>query len=116
MFDPGSTRPNERGKILLRAVAKIAARLPNRITVAGHTSANSDGKKTAGDWQLSSGRADSSRQILQEAGIDADRVYQVSGKAASDPLFPDDPTLPGNRRIAIILLHEKPVLPPDHQP
>ena len=116
MFDPGSTRPNERGKVLLRAVAKIAQKLPNRITVAGHTSANSDGSKTAGDWQLSSGRADSSRQIMQEAGIDPDRIYQVSGKAASDPLFPDDPTLPGNRRIAIILLHDKPVLPPNHQP
>ena len=116
MFDPGSVHPNDRAKILLRAVAKIAAKLPNRITVAGHTSANSDGSKTQGDWQLSSGRADSSRQILQAAGIDADRIYQVSGKAASDPLFPDDPTLPGNRRIAIILLHDKPVLPPDHQP
>ena len=41
---------------------------------------------------------------------------QPAGKAASDPLFPDDPTLPGNRRIAIVLLRDKPVLPPDHQP
>lgn len=114
MFDPGSTKPNDRAKILLRAVAKIAAQLHNRITVAGHTSANASGEKSATDWTLSAGRADASRQILQEAGIDADRVYQVSGKAASDPLFPDDPTLPGNRRIAIVLLHEKPVLPPDH--
>ena len=45
-------------------------------------------------------------QIMQDGGIDPDRVYQVSGKAASDPLFPDDPTLPGNRRIAIVLLRE----------
>jgi chemotaxis protein MotB len=29
-------------------------------------------------------------------------------------LFPDDPTLPGNRRIAIVLLRESPVLPPNH--
>jgi chemotaxis protein MotB len=114
MFDPGSAKPNDRAKILLRAVAKIAAQLHNRITIAGHTSANASGEKTNGDWQLSSARADASRQILQDAGIDADRVFQVSGKAASDPLFPDDPTLPGNRRIAIVLLHEKPVLPPDH--
>jgi chemotaxis protein MotB len=116
MFDAGSTHPNDRAKVLLRAVAKIAAKLPNRITVAGHTSANADGTKVQGDWQLSSGRADASRQIMQEAGIDPDRIYQVSGKASSDPLFPDDPTLPGNRRIAIILLHDKPVLPPNHQP
>ena len=116
MFDPGSVKPNDRAKLLLRAVAKIAQRLPNRITISGHTSANADGKKQQSDWQLSSGRADASRQIMQEAGIDPDRIYQVSGKAASDPLFPDDPTLPGNRRIAIVLLREAPVLPPDHHP
>jgi chemotaxis protein MotB len=116
MFDPGSTKPNDRAKILLRAVAKIAQALPNRITISGHTSANADGTKAQSDWQLSSARADSSRQIMQDAGIDPDRIYQVAGKAASDPLYPDDPTLPGNRRIAIVLLREKPVLPPDHQP
>ena len=27
------------------------------------------------------------------------------------PLYPDDPMLPGNRRIAIVLLREAPVLP-----
>lgn len=116
MFEPGSVRPNDRAKLLLRAVAKIASNLPNRITIAGHTSANASGAKAPTDWNLSSSRADASREILQQAGIDADRIYQVSGKAASDPLFPDDPTLPGNRRITIILLHESPVLPPDHQP
>jgi chemotaxis protein MotB len=116
MFDAGSSRPNDRAKILLRAVAKIAQRLPNRITIAGHTSANSDGSKPQGDWQLSSARADQARQIMQQSGIDADRIYQVSGKAASDPLFPDDPTLPGNRRIAIVLLRESPVVPPNGHP
>jgi len=113
MFDPGSAKPNPRAQILLRAVAKIAQRLPNRITIAGHTSANADGTKSQSDWALSSARADASRQVMQDAGIDPDRVYQVSGKAASDPLFPDDPTLPGNRRIAIVLLRESPVLPPN---
>ena len=65
------------------------------------------------DWALSAGRADTSRRVLQNAGVDADRVYQVSGKANSEPLYVDDPTLPGNRRIAIVLLREAPVLPPD---
>src|ERR1700761_4243133 len=116
MFDPGSAKPNDRAKILLRAVAKIAQRLPNRITIAGHTSANADGSKSQGDWPLSSARADAARQIMEGAGIDPDRIYQVSGKAASDPLFPDDPTLPGNRRIAIVLLRESPVVPPNGHP
>ena len=51
--------------------------------------------------------------MRQAAGVDPARVYQVSGQAGSDPLYPDDPTLAGNRRIAIVLLREAPVLPTD---
>jgi chemotaxis protein MotB len=113
MFNEGTATPNDRAKLLLRAVAKIINQLPNRISIYGHTSANAgQGRKAEGDWTLSANRADASRKILQGAGVDADRVYQVSGKATSDPLYPDDPTLPGNRRIAIVLLREAPVLPP----
>jgi chemotaxis protein MotB len=113
MFDQGSAKPNDRARVLLRAVARVINQLPNRITISGHTSASADGGKPSSDWQLSSARADSARQILQDAGVDADRIYQVSGKADSDPLFPDDPTLAGNRRIALVLLRDAPVLPPN---
>ena len=114
MFNTGSAVPNDRAKLLLRAISKVINQLPNRISIYGHTSANTGGAKADGDWTLSAGRADASRRILQSAGVDPDRVYQVSGKAASEPLYPDDPSLPGNRRIAIVLLREAPVLPPDH--
>jgi chemotaxis protein MotB len=111
MFKENSREPNDRARILLRAVAKVINQLPNRVTISGHTSANAYGKKQDGDWALSAGRADASRQILRGAGVDDDRIYQVSGKANSEPLYADDPTLAGNRRISIILLREKPVLP-----
>ena len=113
MFQEGSAVPNDRAKVLLKAVAKVINQLPNRISISGHTSASAGGAKPASDWALSSSRADASRQILQASGVDPDRIYQVAGKAGSDPLYPDDPLLPGNRRIAIVLLREKPVLPPD---
>ena len=120
MFEPASARPNDRARLLLRAVSKVVSQLHNRITVAGHTSAEVGAAPRAGragdDWALSAARANASRAVLQEAGVDPDRVYQVSGKAASDPLYPDDPTLAGNRRIAIVLLREAPVLPPDLRP
>jgi chemotaxis protein MotB len=112
MFDPDSTTPNDRAKLLLRAVGHIIGRLPNRITITGHTSAT-PGVKSPADWALSAARADAARTFIQQAGVDPDRVAQVSGKAATDPLYPDDPTLPGNRRIAIVLLREAPVLPAD---
>ena len=115
MFDQNSARPNARAQVLLRAVAQVINRLPNRIAISGHTSsvAGSGRASTAADWPLSANRADASRAILQQAGVDPDRVYSVAGKAGSDPLYPDDPALPGNRRIAIVLLREAPVLPMD---
>ena len=113
MFAEGSAQPNDRAKLLLRAISKVINQLPNRISIYGHTSVNANGSKAEGDWSLSAARADASRRVLQGAGVDADRVYQVSGKANAEPLYPDDPTLPGNRRIAIVLLREAPVLPPD---
>jgi chemotaxis protein MotB len=114
MFKEGSAQPNDRAKLLLRAVAKVVTQLPNRISISGHTSASPDGARPSSDWALSSARADASRTLLEGGGVAANRVYQVAGKANSDPLYPDDPMLPGNRRIAIVLLREAPVLPPNH--
>jgi chemotaxis protein MotB len=116
MFGEGQAAPNGRARLLLQAVAKIVNQLPNRVSVYGHTSASATGVKTESDWALSAARADASRRVLQASGVDPDRVYQVSGKANSDPLYPDDPTLAGNRRIAIVLLREAPVLPDDAAP
>ncbi|WP_298163142.1 flagellar motor protein MotB [Brevundimonas sp.] len=115
MFEQNSARPNARAQVLLRAIAGVVNQLPNRISISGHTSAvaGSGRASVASDWPLSAGRADASRAILQAAGVDADRVYSVAGKAGSDPLYPDDPSLAGNRRIAIVLLREAPVLPSD---
>jgi chemotaxis protein MotB len=112
MFTEGSSQPNERAKLLLRAISTVINQLPNRISIYGHTSANPGGARSESDWPLSAARADASRKILQSAGVDRDRIYQVAGKATSEPLYPDDPMLPGNRRIAIVLLREAPVLPP----
>ncbi|MFN3878826.1 MAG: flagellar motor protein MotB [Brevundimonas sp.] len=115
MFDNNSSRPNARAQVLLRAVSKVINQLPNRISITGHTSATAGSNRASApaDWSLSSERANGSRLVLQSAGVDPDRVYSVAGKAGSDPLYPDDPTLAGNRRIAIVLLREAPVLPMD---
>src|SRR5690606_26414076 len=87
MFAPGSAEPLEHARILLRAVGQVAARLPNRVTVAGHTDAGPSAAPNYSNWELSADRANTSRRVLQEAGLATDRVYQVSGKAGSEPLI-----------------------------
>jgi chemotaxis protein MotB len=117
MFPAGSVEMYPRTRKLLEIVGKVVERMPNRITITGHT----DGSKFADpsgrtNWELSSERANASRRVLVAAGIGANRIYQVSGKADSEPLFPEDPMMPGNRRIAITLMREAPVVPPDLKP
>mgnify|MGYP003385737913 CR=1 FL=1 len=111
MFAAGQTEPNERARRLLKAITGPILQLPNRLSIAGHTDGN--GSESNSNWDISAGRANSTRRILQQSGFPADRIAQISGKADSDPLFPDDPSLPGNRRISITLLREAPVLPPN---
>lgn len=114
MFAPGQIEPNERARVLLRAVGEIAQTLPNRITISGHTDASPAPSSGPSNWELSSARANSALNVLLETGIPNHRIAEVRGKAGAEPLFPDDPYLPGNRRLSITLLREAPVIPPGH--
>jgi chemotaxis protein MotB len=48
--------------------------------------------------------------------LSSDRIYEVAGKADTDPLFPDDPYIAANRRVTITLMREPPPVPPDLTP
>ena len=114
MFASGSANLEPYFEDILLAMSDTIKAVPNKISVSGHTDAKPFvGRGDFGNWELSANRANAAREILQGAGVDPDRIYQVAGKAGSEPLYPDDPTLAGNRRIAIILLREAPVLPSD---
>jgi chemotaxis protein MotB len=113
MFAEGAAEPNERARRLLAAVARSLQSLPNRVTISGHTATGGNLRSGESGWDLSADRANAARRILQAEGVGIDRIFSVSGKADSDPLFPDDPTLAGNRRVAITLLREASALPSD---
>lgn len=115
MFAPGQVEPNERARVLLRAVGEIAQTLPNRITMSGHTDASPAPRSGPSNWELSSARANAALNVLLDTGIPEHRIAEVRGKAGAEPLFPDDPYLPGNRRLSITLLREAPVIPPGHR-
>ncbi len=114
MFNPGDAALNDRARRLMVTVATVIEQLPNRITISGHTDGSRPGGRYATNFELSAARANEARRILQAQGIPENRIYEVAGRADSEPLFADDPSLPGNRRIAITLLREAPPLPADH--
>lgn len=107
MFPSGSAAMNENSKALLRSVAKVISALPNKLAISGHTDAAGFASGPAGytNWELSSDRANASRRVLVETGIDSSRIEAIRGKADTDPLIKDDPMSPQNRRISIVLLH-----------
>ncbi len=108
MFSSGSAEMLERTRSLMAQVAKIVQSLPNKISISGHTDATKfRGRKADyGNWELSTERALSSRRALIEGGIPTARIANVVGKAATDPLVPEEPGSARNRRISIVLLRE----------
>ena len=81
--------------------------MPNQVSIRGHT----DGvaySKGAGytNWELSAERANASRRVLLQNGIEEKKVSNVVGKADTEHLNVADPKDPQNRRISVVLLRE----------
>ena len=114
MFVAGTNKLTKRSQKVIQEIAEVIGKLPNDVSISGHTDASPYDNKASGEsnWELSSGRANSSRKVLQDAGVAPVRIARVIGKADQDPLTPEDPFLPENRRISIILLRRANVLPP----
>ncbi|MGN6308115.1 MAG: OmpA/MotB family protein [Xanthobacteraceae bacterium] len=117
MFAENSKVPYERTRLLLQRLAAPLKGTPLRVSIVGHTA--SGYVPTRGDYDafdLSADRANAVRQILEREGLPASHIFAVSGKADSQPLFPDDPSLAANRRVTITLMREDPPLPPNLKP
>jgi chemotaxis protein MotB len=117
MFPEGSKDPYERTRRIIQKIAGPLKALPYRVSITGHTSASQTAPHpNYGPWNLSVDRANSVRQILEEEGLASNNIFEVGGKADTDPLFPDDPYIAANRRVTITLMREAPPVPPDLKP
>jgi chemotaxis protein MotB len=117
MFADGSKAPYERTSRLIQKLAAPLKATPLRISIVGHTAAGFvPSKSDYGAFDLSADRANVVRQILEREGLPPAHIFAVSGKADTQPLFPDDPSLSANRRVTITLMREDPPLPPDLKP
>lgn len=109
MFARGSAAPLPRTRQLLALVAQGVAKLPNKVAITGHTDATQYASNaTYTNWELSSDRANATRRALAAGGITDARLAEVKGVADRDPLLPEDPANPRNRRISMVLLRENP--------
>ena len=103
-FDSGSSKLNQTGQEMLSLLAAELGKLPNKVSIEGHTDAKAfTGATNYSNWELSADRANSARRLMQEAGLHPDQVSQVRGFADQRLRNPNDPMDASNRRISIIV-------------
>ncbi len=117
MFAAGSKKPLPRTRRLIAALAPQLKSMPYRVKIIGHTASSKIPPEPGyGPWDLSADRANAVREILQEQGVPNGHIFEVAGKADTQPLFPDNPYMAPNRRVTITLMREAPPIPPDLTP
>jgi chemotaxis protein MotB len=106
-FESGSAKPTPELIDLLKVLSVELGKLPNKISIEGHT----DSKPYTGggnydNWDLSSDRANEARRIMQSEGIQPDQVSQVRGFADQRLRLPQNSRDPSNRRISLIVQYQ----------
>ena len=109
MFAPGAVEPTAEAVGLLEETARAIRPLANRITIEAHADALGSGEYSAFD--LTADRANAARRAMTNAGFPSSRIAGVVGRGEANPLYPEDPFAPGNRRIEIVLEPVAPLLP-----
>ncbi len=103
-FESGSAAPTPALRGFLTLIAKELGKMPNRLSIEGHTDARRYSTQDGySNWELSADRANAARRLMQNAGIGQDQVAQVRGFADQLPRDPKHPEDASNRRITLIV-------------
>jgi chemotaxis protein MotB len=106
MFALGSAELDARTRQVVRLVGRAIAGIEKPVAVYGHTDALSFGAGAVyTNWELSTDRANATRRALEAEGVTSERFARITGLADSDPLIPERPDAPENRRIGILLVY-----------
>lgn len=107
MFPSGSAEMYENTRKLMTKVADLIKKLPNNISIRGHTDSIPYGQGARyTNWELSADRANATRRVLMAAKVPEARLADVMGKADTELFIPEKPNDARNRRISILLLRE----------
>jgi chemotaxis protein MotB len=102
-FESGKPEPSDVGKQVLIALSKEIGKIPNRVSIEGHTDAAPYGSDAYSNWNLSSDRANQARKLMENDGLAANQVSQIRGFADQALRNPKNPTDPSNRRVSLIV-------------
>jgi len=103
-FENGSAQPTPLLQSLLKVLSPLAGKLPNPISIEGHTDSRPYASaKTYGNWELSSDRANAARRIMENNGVTPKQIVEVRGYADRKLRKPQQPEDASNRRITVII-------------
>ncbi len=106
-FQSGNADPTSYGKDLMALLAAEIGKLPNSVTMEGHTDSKAYvGRKDYSNWELSADRANAARRWMQGNGMRDDQVTQVRGFADQSLRNRDDPEDASNRRVTLIIQYK----------
>jgi chemotaxis protein MotB len=111
MFKGSTAQLNDFASGMLARAARKLAGIDARIAIEGHT--DGSGGDSEANWNLSAQRALAARSAMVAAGLPADHFSEVVAKAGTEPVYPDQPDRPENRRITIVVMAEPGALPHD---
>lgn len=109
IFEPdalGAERPTETLRAILGVLAGGFALVRNDVAVEGHVAARPVPLRHDPSWELSQGRADAARRLLEAAGLAPGRVARVTGHADRAAAVAD-PMAERNDRVEVILLRHR---------
>lgn len=115
MFEPGSAKLTTHGQTVMGRVAEILKKLPNFMSLTGHTDASpaETGRFDYTNWELSTDRAQAARRYMVQSGLEQERAKKITGMADKELMTPQEPRAAKNRRIAIVMLRGSHILIPD---
>jgi chemotaxis protein MotB len=103
LFTEDTAEPTEVSKAVTTLLADVLNLTTNEIAVSGHLRAHPVTLIDNPVWDLSALRAQTTREMLEEAGIDTARMQRISGYADRKPAVAD-PAAKRNNRVEVILL------------
>ena len=105
LFEVGGVEPTPIMIELTQMMASVFRLFTNEVAVSGFTRSQPVVMANNPVWDLSSGRADRVRRLLEESGLPANRTQRISGFADRKPVA-TNPMAARNNRIELILLRK----------
>lgn len=103
MFESGKAGILEKGHKAIHVIAGALEKVPNNISIEGHTDSHKYQNQDYSNWELAADRANAARRELIKNGITEGKIKRITSFADVVPLKSENSFDPINRRVSILV-------------